>query len=184
MERRESFHRFIYLFCMLLFSIGFPWTLLRPNVWRTQDPSWNPMQTQRTNNPTNYKSHAPSREFLIETHSTESGGHCSRFRGTTNDERRSCIDKKVIEWKTRVRASTRSRHRLAQIRMKGREREREKQQPKHVLHLIPMKETLVSLSTGKFCRFCCLFLLSIKALLVHGSHNTENAKRRDEEKTR
>lgn len=181
MERRESFHRFIYLFCMLLFSIGFPWTLLRPNVWRTQDPSWNPMQTQRTNKATNYKSHASSREFLIETHSTESGGHCSRFRGATNDDR--ALTKR---WSSERREWERARDRgidSHKSEWKG-EREREKQQPKHVLHLIPMKETLVSLSTGKFCRFCCLFLLSIKALLVHGSHNTENAKRRDEEKTR
>lgn len=170
MERRESFHRFIYLFCMLLFSIGFPWTLLRPNVWRTQDLS---IEIQcKHKEPTNYKSHAPHREFLIETHSPESGGHCSRFRET------------IVHWQKgdRVRDESESEHENApstRTNIKWEEKSNNQnmfyilfQWRKHLFHF-----RLVNSVAFAACFFFPLKLCSCTA--VHTHREREEKRRRE-----
>lgn len=73
--------------------------------------------------------------------------------------------------------------RMATVRASAKKERDNRTKAKHVLHLIPMKETLVSLSTGKLCRFCCYFF-SPSSSCTCVCARTLQSKRDGEEKTR
>lgn len=68
--------------------------------------------------------------------------------------------------------------RMAIVRASAKKERDNRTKAKHVLHLIPMKETLVSLSTGKLCRFCCCFFSPLSSCSSAHYRAKEMAKRK------